>query len=150
MTAGGFDGISPGLADLAEHGHQVAETRGEQETDLGVDDKAAFLQKLRDLLFGGRQGKAADGHRADERVTYGAGFGDANVQAQVGILEYRDFQDIARYQQVRRLGEGWRRLEHHQRNETEGEKAEDAAMLCFLCAWTHRRMRSALIDTHLH
>src|SRR6202040_2323709 len=98
IVAGGIDGISTGLIDFANDGYQIPESLGQQHVYLRVDDESAVSEHLRDLSLCGRQGKALDQHRTDERITYGPGLRYPDVEAQVRILEHADFQDIARRQ----------------------------------------------------
>jgi len=71
---GGFQRESPGAVDLAEYRHLVAANLDERDVDLGLLDETAFLQRICNLFLGPRNRKAAQLHRANQRVGDGAIF----------------------------------------------------------------------------
>jgi hypothetical protein len=92
--------------DVAQHVGLVAAHLQQHDADLRLAHEVALHQAVGDEGLGLRDGLAADAHAAQQRVADDAGFADARLQRQVGVLEDGDAQHVAGAQPV--LGGGGR------------------------------------------
>jgi len=99
-------GVAGDQREAARFGHQtqhrdlVGVGRQHQDGDLGLLEEVAVLQALGDLGLGIGRRQATDADVAQQRVGNRAGFGDAGLQQQIGVLVNRNPDLVTRTQDV--------------------------------------------------